>query len=68
MQRCKISQDSFDNFINSIQNTNKYYHDICIKDNIDIIDFDNEYAKIIDKLYGEFIKYYILFNNEDEEL
>jgi hypothetical protein len=60
-----LLMDNFDNFINSIRNTNKYYHNICVKKKIHIIDFDNEYAKNIDKLYGEFLKYYILFNKED---
>jgi hypothetical protein len=56
--------DTYDNFINSIRISNKYYHDICIQEEINIIEFDNEYIRYIDKLSGEFIKYYILKDDD----
>jgi len=58
--------DSFFEFIESLKKSKKYYHDYCKNNNINIIDFDNEYINNINKLEGELLKYYIfIIDNND---
>ena len=64
-----VEFDNFINFIKSLKESKKYYHELCENKNIKIIDFDNEYIKNIDILHGELLKYYILiiYNNSDTD-
>ena len=59
--------DSFYNFIESLKESKKYYYDLCKKENISIIDFDNEYIDNINIIKGELLKYYILITNDNVE-
>jgi len=61
----ELNFDSFNNFIQSIKESKKYYHDLCKKEEINIYDFDNQYIKNIDILQGELLKYFILITNDD---
>jgi len=56
---------SFSNFIQSLKESKKYYHDLCKKDNINIHDFDYQYVKNINILQGELLKYFILISNDN---
>ena len=55
--------DSFYNFIESLKESKKYYHDYCNSENIK--DFDNEYIDNINILKGELLKYFILITNDN---
>ena len=57
--------DTFYNFIESLKESKKYYYDYCKAENINIVEFDNEYINNINKLEGELLKYYILITNDD---
>ena len=56
--------DSFYNFIESLKESKKYYHDYCNSENIK--DFDNEYIDNINILKGELLKYFILITNDND--
>ena len=56
---------SFNDFIEALKESKKYYHDYCNLENININDFDNEYIDIINIMKGELLKYYILITNND---
>ena len=58
--------DSFYNFIESLKESKQYYHDYCKNENINIIDFNNEYINNINKLEGELLKYYILITDNND--
>ena len=45
-----LKLDSFYNFIDSLKESKKYYYDYCKAENINIIDFDNEYIDNINIL------------------
>ena len=55
--------DSFYNFIESLKESKKYYHDYCNSENIK--DFDIEYIDTINILKGELLKYFILITNSN---
>ena len=57
--------DSFYNFIESLKESKKYYHDYCNSENIK--DFDNEYIDNINILKGELLKYFILLTKDNVE-
>ena len=56
---------SFHDFIKSLKESKKYYHDYCNLENINIKDFDNEYIDNINILKGELLKYFILITNDN---
>ena len=58
-----LNFDSFDNFIESLKESRKYYYNYCNLKNININDFDNYYIKNINILEGELLKYYMLITN-----
>ena len=51
---------SFHDFIESLKESKKYYHDYCKLENINIKDFDNEYIDTISRLESDLQKYSIL--------
>jgi hypothetical protein len=59
--------DSFYNFFESLKESKKYYSDCCNLENINIVDFDNEYIENINILKSELLKIYILITNDDVE-
>jgi len=62
-----LNNDSFNNLIQSLNESKKYYHDYLLENNIDVKNFDDEYVKLINILQGELLKYFILINNENFE-
>ena len=64
--KVNLKFDSFYNFIESLKESKKYYSDYCKNNNINIIEFDNEYINNINKLEGELLKYYILITDNND--
>ena len=61
-----LKSDSFFDFIESLKESKKYYHDYCNIENINNKDFDNEYIDNINKLEGDLLKYYILITDDND--
>ena len=61
-----IKFDSFYNFLESLKDSKKYYHDYCNKENINTQDFDTEYINTINILKSELLKSYILITNDKD--
>ena len=59
--------DSFYNFFESLKESKKYYYDYCKNNNINIVDFDNEYIDNINILKSELLKLYILITNDNSD-
>jgi hypothetical protein len=57
--------DTFYNFFESLKESTKYYYDYCKAENINIVEFDNEYIDHINILKSELLKYYILITNDN---
>jgi len=60
-----LKLDTFYNFIESLKESKKYYYDYCKAENINIVEFDNEYIEHINILKSELLKYYILITNDN---
>jgi hypothetical protein len=58
--------DSFNNFLESLKDSKKYYHDYCTTKNISTRDFDTEYINTINILKSELLKSYILITNDKD--
>ena len=61
----ELKFDTFHNFFDSLKDSKKYYSDCCENENINIIEFNNEYIENINILKSEILKYYILIQNND---
>ena len=65
----ELELNCFSHFFESLKKSKEYYHNYCNLQNINIIDFDNEYLDTINILKSELLKYYILVtNNLDNDI
>ena len=59
--------DTFYNFIDSLKESKIYYYDCYNLENINIVEFDNEYIGNINILKSELLKLYIFITNDDSD-